>query len=127
MYRFTIAAAWAWPMYAALAGLGFRNVDTALAGSGAHPAARDMLVGGICTEDAVQMLELEGIVTGIDLLALIDAANWLNKLLGGHEMGFVRRSGKVPVTQQEVDAFHAARTKFKWESQQSESAPKEQA
>ena len=112
---------------AALAGLGFRNLDTALAGSGAHPAAKGLLVGGTCTEDAVQMLELEGVTTGIDLPALIDAANWLNEVLGGHEMGFVRRSGKVPVTQQEVDAFHAARTKFKWDSKPAESAPKEQA
>ena len=48
--------------------------------------------------------------------ALIDTANWLNDLLGGNEMGFVRRSGKVPATQQEVEAFHAARTGFKWES-----------
>ena len=115
---------------AALAGrnsLGLRNLDTALAGSGAHPAAKGLLVGGTCTEDAVQMLELEGTTTGIDLLALIEAANWLNDLLGGHEMGFVRRSGKVPVTQQEVDAFHAARTCFKWESQQGQSAPGGQA
>ena len=101
---------------ATLAGMGLRNIDTALAGSGAHPAAKGLLVGGTCTEDAVQMLELEGFGTGIDLMALIDAANWLNELLGGHEMGFVRRSGKVPANEEEVEAFKAARTGFKWES-----------
>ena len=112
---------------AALASLGFRNFDTALAGSGAHPAARGLLVGGTCTEDAVQMLELEGVPTGLDLGALIDAANWLDSLLGGHELGFVRRSGKVPVTQQEAQAFQSARTNFKWESQANPATPKEQA
>ena len=107
---------------AALAPMGLRNMDTALAGSGAHPAAKGLLVGGTCTEDAVQMLELEGHATGIDLAALIEIANWFNELLGGHEMGFVRRSGKVPESQQEVDAFHAARTGFKWASKPAESA-----
>ena len=96
--------------------MGLRNVDTALAGSGAHPAAKGLLVGGTCTEDAVQMLELEGVATEIDLLALIDAANWLNELLGGHEMGYVRRSGKVPVSQEEADAFKSARMGFKWDA-----------
>ena len=110
---------------AALAPMGLRNMDTALAGSGAHPAAKGLLVGGTCTEDAVQMLELEGYATGVDLAALIETANWLNDVLGGHEMGFVRRSGKVPVSQQEVEAFHAARTGFKWDSKVAERAATE--
>lgn len=83
---------------AALAEIGIVNIDTALAGSGGHPAAPDALVGGTCTEDAVQMLDLLGIDTGVDLAALIDAANWLDKIIGGKPLGFVRRSGLVPQT-----------------------------
>ncbi len=81
---------------AELARLGVANIDTALAGSGGHPAAPDALVGGTCTEDAAQMLALMGVDTGVDLPALVDAANWLNKVLGDTGLGFVRRTGPVP-------------------------------
>ena len=80
---------------AELARMGFAGIDLALAGSGGHPAAPDALVGGTCTEDAVQMLELMGVGTGVDLPALVEAANWLVGVLGG-AMGFVRRTGPVP-------------------------------
>ncbi|GGF33759.1 pyruvate carboxyltransferase [Subtercola lobariae] len=79
-----------------LARAGVRNIDTSLAGSGGHPASPAARVGGVCTEDAVQALELMGFDTGIDLPALIDAANWLDTVLGGHEKGFVRHVGAVP-------------------------------
>ncbi len=85
---------------AELARLGATNLDTSLAGSGGHPAAPDALVGGTCTEDAVQMLALMGIDTGIDLMALIEAANWLDGVLGGTGLGFVRRTGMVPTAAQ---------------------------
>ena len=81
---------------AELARIRLANIDTALAGSGGHPAAPDALVGGTCTEDVVQMLELMGVHTGVDLPALVDAANWLDGVLGGTGLGFVRRSGPVP-------------------------------
>ena len=71
---------------AELGRLEVRQIDTALAGSGGHPAAPDALVGGTCTEDAVQMLELMGIETGLNLQALVEAANWLDGVLGGTGM-----------------------------------------
>jgi hydroxymethylglutaryl-CoA lyase len=81
---------------AELARLGVANIDLALAGSGGHPAAPDALVGGTCTEDAAQMLSLMNVDTGVDLAALVDAARWLDKVLGGTGLGFVRRTGAVP-------------------------------
>ncbi|MEG3143183.1 hypothetical protein U1839_00830 [Sphingomonas sp. RT2P30] len=82
---------------AELARMGFAGIDLALAGSGGHPAAPHALVGGTCTEDAVQMLELMGVETGVDLPALVDAANWLAGVLGG-AMGFVRHTKPVPMS-----------------------------
>ncbi len=82
--------------------MGVAGIDTALAGSGGHPAAPDALVGGTCTEDAVQMFELMGIDTGTDLQALIEAANWLDGVLGGAGMGFLRRTGRVPTDAQQA-------------------------
>lgn len=100
---------------AELIDLGIANIDTSLAGSGGHPAAPGASVGGVCTEDAVQMLELMGVDTGIDLAALIDAANWLDGVLGGREKGFTRRVGKVPTRTEELDAARA-RGSFNWSS-----------
>jgi hydroxymethylglutaryl-CoA lyase len=93
--------------------VGMRNIDTALAGSGAHPASPGALVGGTCTEDAVQMLERMDIDTGINLPALIDAANWLDGVLGGAGLGFVRRSGAVPRSSGDI-ARQAQGGRFDW-------------
>ena len=76
--------------------LGVRNIDTALAGSGGHPAMPGTRGGGVCTEDAVQLLELSGVDTGIDLPRLIDSANWLAAEAGVPCQGFVRHTGPVP-------------------------------
>jgi hydroxymethylglutaryl-CoA lyase len=83
---------------AALADLGVRRLDTALAGTGAHPAAPDAQVGGVCTEDAAQMLELMGHPTGTNLQALTDAANWLAAILGETAKGFTRSAGILTPT-----------------------------
>ena len=64
---------------AELANIGLANIDLSLAGSGAHPAAPGAAAGGVCTEDAVQMLELMEVETGLDLSALIDTANWVRR------------------------------------------------
>lgn len=79
-----------------LADLGIRRIDTSLAGSGGHPAMPSTQGGGVCTEDAVQLLELAGISTGIDLPRLIDTANWLEAEAGVPAKGFVRHSRPVP-------------------------------
>lgn len=94
---------------AELARMGLRNIDTSLAGAGGHPAVPGANVGGVCTEDAVQMLERMGHSTGIDLPALIDTANWFDQILGGNEHGFVRGVGPIPMT----DAA-PLRGEFKW-------------
>lgn len=78
--------------------LGIRNIDTSLAGSGGHPAMRGTQGGGVCTEDAIQLLELCGIPTGIDLPRLIDTANWLADEIGAPSKGFLRHTGAVPET-----------------------------
>ncbi|MEU4892700.1 pyruvate carboxyltransferase [Streptomyces sp. NPDC044780] len=76
--------------------LGVRALDTSLAGSGGHPAMPGAQGGGVCTEDAVQLLELAGVSTGIDLSRLIDTANWLTDEVGVPGKGFVRHTGPVP-------------------------------
>ncbi len=93
---------------------GAYNIDTSLAGSGGHPAAPGAAVGGVCTEDVVQMLDLMGVKSGIDLSSLIDTANWLNGVLGGKEKGFTRKAGKVPGSAEELEAFRAAQSEFSW-------------
>ncbi|WP_020500314.1 pyruvate carboxyltransferase [Sciscionella marina] len=76
--------------------LGIRNIDTALAGSGGHPAMPGTPGGGICTEDAIQFLELCGVPTGIHLPRLVDTANWFAEQIGIPNKGFVRHTGPVP-------------------------------
>lgn len=99
---------------AELVGIGIQNIDGTLAGSGGHPAMLHANVGGVCTEDAVQMLDLMGVDTGVDLPALIETANWLDKLLGGREKGFTRHVGKVPVKAGE-DKIQESVNAIKWQ------------
>lgn len=102
---------------AELVRLGIRNIDTSLAGSGAHPAMPQANVGGICTEDAVQMLELMGVDTGVDLAKLIDTANWFERELGGRERGFTRHVGRVP--RADADSGTSANVNaFEWTTRQ---------
>lgn len=98
---------------AELVRLGIANIDTSLAGSGGHPAMLQANVGGICTEDAVQMLDLMGIETGVDLNALIDSANWLDQTLGGREKGFTRHVGRVPTDDRDTRML-ASVNAFRW-------------
>ena len=94
---------------------GLLQIDAALAGSGAHPAAPPgLLVGGVCTEDVVQMLDRTGIETGVDLPALVEAAGQLNALLGGRERGFTRISGPVPTTEADLQRMAARAGGLAW-------------
>ncbi len=97
---------------AELARMGLRNIDTSLTGAGGHPAIPGGQGGGVCTEDAVQTLELMGFPTGIDLPALLDTANWFDEILGGNEKGFVRHIGAVPLTTNDADPRRGA---FNWQ------------
>jgi hydroxymethylglutaryl-CoA lyase len=83
---------------AELIDLGITRIDTALAGSGGHPAMKNTPGAGLCTEDTVQLLHLEGRTTGIDLPHLIDTANWFADTLEVPSNGFVRHAGPVPTS-----------------------------
>jgi hydroxymethylglutaryl-CoA lyase len=93
---------------------GVSQIDAALAGSGSHPALPpEQQVGGLCIEDLVQMLDLMGINTGIDLPRLIETANWLEEIVGIPGRGFVRRVGSVPMTDPAAD-LRADTSQFNW-------------
>lgn len=76
--------------------LGITRIDTALAGTGGHPAMPHTPGAGMCTEDTVQLLALEGHRTGIDLPELIRIANRFAETTGAPAKGFVRHAGPVP-------------------------------
>jgi isopropylmalate/homocitrate/citramalate synthase len=67
-------------------------LDASLGGLGGCPFA-PRATGNICTEDLVYLLHGEGVETGIDLDALIEAATWLEGVLGRELPGQVYRAG----------------------------------
>lgn len=85
-----------------LAGMeaGVTGFDASLGGLGGCPYA-PKATGNICSEDLVHMCREMGIDTGIDLDALIAAANWLEGILGRPLPGLVMHAGdrwvKAPV------------------------------
>lgn len=92
----------------ALAGLdcGIRHFEGAIGGLGGCPFA-PRAVGNICTEDFVHMAHEMGIGTGIDLDALIAAAQMAQEALGRTLPGMVMKSGKAS----ELHAMDAVRVK----------------
>lgn len=79
-----------------LAGLqaGVTNFDAALGGLGGCPFAPGAS-GNVATEDVVHMLEEMGISAGIDLDGLLEAARYLEKVIGRTLPGQVMKAGKV--------------------------------
>jgi isopropylmalate/homocitrate/citramalate synthase len=67
-------------------------LDASLGGIGGCPFA-PRATGNICTEDLVYLLHGEGVETGIDLGALIAAAEWLEGVLERRLPGQVYRAG----------------------------------
>jgi hydroxymethylglutaryl-CoA lyase/(R)-citramalyl-CoA lyase len=67
-------------------------LDASLGGIGGCPFA-PRATGNICTEDLVYLLQGEGVETGIDLGALIAAAEWLEAILERQLPGQVYRAG----------------------------------
>jgi isopropylmalate/homocitrate/citramalate synthase len=67
-------------------------LDASLGGIGGCPFA-PRATGNICTEDLVYLLQGEGAETGIDLGALITAAEWLEGVLERQLPGQVYRAG----------------------------------
>lgn len=91
--------------------LGVTHIDVSLGGAGGHPAIPGVPAGGVCSEDAVQMLDRMGIETGVDLELLVETAVWFADEVGVPCPGFVRKVGAVPG----VDAADGGPT-FSWGS-----------
>jgi isopropylmalate/homocitrate/citramalate synthase len=77
--------------YAALEA-GATVFDASIGGIGGCPFA-PRATGNIATEDLVYLLHGQGVETGIDLDALIDAARWLESQLGRELEGLVYKAG----------------------------------
>ena len=74
---------------------GARILDGSLGGLGGCPFA-PRATGNIATEDLLYLLEGEGVATGVDLDALLDAVAWLGGQLGRELPGLVHRAGPFP-------------------------------
>jgi isopropylmalate/homocitrate/citramalate synthase len=72
-------------------------LDASLAGLGGCPFA-PAATGNIATEDLVFMLDREGISTGVDLDALLEATEWL-AALGFRVEAQLPKAGRFPVQQ----------------------------
>jgi hydroxymethylglutaryl-CoA lyase len=70
-------------------------VDASLGGLGGCPFA-PRATGNVPTEDVVYMLERSGVRTGLNVEALIDAAQWLTAAMGRELPGMVSRAGNFP-------------------------------
>jgi isopropylmalate/homocitrate/citramalate synthase len=80
--------------YAAL-DAGATVFDASVGGAGGCPFAPNA-TGNAATEDLVYLLHGEGVVTGIELDALIEVARWLEGQLGHGLDGLVHRAGLFP-------------------------------
>ncbi len=78
----------------AVAGLnaGIRRFDASVGGLGGCPFSPGA-TGNVCTEDLVHLFHAEGLTTGIDLDALIDAARSIESALGATLPSRMLRSG----------------------------------
>jgi hydroxymethylglutaryl-CoA lyase/(R)-citramalyl-CoA lyase len=74
-------------------GVGATILDASIGGLGGCPFA-PRATGNIATEDLVNMLEEEGIQTGIDLDRLIEVAVWLEGVMQKRLPGLVHRAGR---------------------------------
>ena len=72
---------------------GIQRFDASLGGLGGCPFAPGA-TGNVCTEDLVHMFESMGIVTGVDLDALLNVAADLPELVGHDVPGQVVKAGK---------------------------------
>ena len=74
---------------------GVASLDASVGGAGGCPFA-PKATGNIATEDLVYLMRGLGIVTGIDLDALIATSQWLAGQLGKELPGMVARAGDFP-------------------------------
>ncbi|MBJ7414206.1 MAG: hydroxymethylglutaryl-CoA lyase, partial [Niveispirillum sp.] len=78
---------------AVMAGVGV--LDSSLGGIGGCPFA-PAATGNIPTEDLVYMLNRMKIATGVDLAAAIEAASWLEGIIGRRNPAMLGRAGIFP-------------------------------
>lgn len=74
---------------------GAATVDASLGGLGGCPFAPGA-AGNVPTEDVVYMLERGGIATGLDLPAIVEAANWFNGVMGRPLPAMVSKAPAFP-------------------------------
>ena len=74
---------------------GARVLDASVGGTGGCPFS-PRATGNVATEDLVYLLEGEGVEIGIDLDALVGAAQWLEGVLGRTLEGYVHRATPWP-------------------------------
>lgn len=74
---------------------GVRVLDTSIGGIGGCPFA-PAATGNIATEDLLYTLDRMGIESGIGIGAVIDAAAWLEKVLGAPTPALLGRAGVFP-------------------------------
>jgi hydroxymethylglutaryl-CoA lyase len=75
---------------------GCRNFDSAFGGVGGHPSQIQYgggYTGNVATEDLVNLLEAEGMATGLDLDAVLAASRLCEEILGRQLNSSVGRSG----------------------------------
>ena len=85
--------------------MGVRLYDAACAGLGGCPfAGHKGAAGNVCTEDLVFMCHEMGIVTGIDLDALIECANLAEDVVGHPLPGSVMKGGSLARLRQKSQA-----------------------
>ena len=75
---------------------GCRHFDSAMGGVGGHPAQiqyGEGMTGNVATEDLVNLLEAEGVATGLDRGAVLAASRLCERLLGRELHSMVARAG----------------------------------
>ncbi|MEM6683107.1 MAG: hydroxymethylglutaryl-CoA lyase [Pseudomonadota bacterium] len=81
-------------------------LDASIAGLGGCPFA-PKATGNIATEDLVYMLDRSDITSDVDLNAVIDAAHWIETVLGRATPAMVSKAGGFPAPNPESDAVSA--------------------
>jgi hydroxymethylglutaryl-CoA lyase/(R)-citramalyl-CoA lyase len=77
------------------------TLDASIGGIGGCPFAPNA-TGNIATEDLLNMLQAEGVETGVDLDEVIRTAEWVERLLGRQVPGHLSRAGRFDVATRQV-------------------------
>jgi hydroxymethylglutaryl-CoA lyase/(R)-citramalyl-CoA lyase len=70
-------------------------LDASVGGIGGCPFSPHA-TGNVATEDLVWQLERDGVHTGVDVTALVEAASWLEGVLGRRLEGYLYRAARWP-------------------------------